>query len=114
MVTHWSITDAQQSEWRTEYDYVFETTFNQQGGSPLVSECTMTRAYQGDQLFATFPINSPQATPTSLTIDVKDLIYRPLIVHAGPIHFLTFNDSLDLLKPLKTPDGKTTVVLPGS
>lgn len=113
MMLHWRVTESQQSTWRTAYVYRFVTVYKQ-GDSPMWADCTMTRVYQGDQLLPVFPLQPQIKTPASLIVGAIALTYKPLIVHTGPIQFLTFAQNPTRMQQLVTAKGEQTITLPGS
>lgn len=113
MMLHWQLTESHQPAWRTAYVYRFGAVYKR-GDFPIQSDCTMTRVYQGDQLLPVFPLQPQIKTPTSLIVSAIALTDEPLIVHTGPIHFLTFGQLTTRMQQLVTTKGEQTLTLPSS
>ena len=117
MVTHWQLAQSASSDWRTTYDYAFRANLTGQAVDPNepADECVMTRVQAGDHLFVGFDFSSLQGqVPTTVSLEVQYLIFKPWLLHFGPIRFQTFDDRIDQDLHLHMLNRQEALTLPGA
>ncbi|QBD82099.1 glycosyltransferase family 39 protein [Ktedonosporobacter rubrisoli] len=109
LVTQWSVTDAHEPSWRTNYQYTFEAGFNK---TSQATGCTLTAVQAGMQLLVAFKLPQSAASPSSIEIKAKQLIFQSKPLHLGPLSFEVIKEQLASVRQLQTTAGKESISLP--
>ena len=114
LVTGWKLLRSARPATRTVYNYMVTAQPNGTGDSGQQAVCSFTSMRAGDRLLAAFALPHGKLPPTSVTVGVQSFTTTPYNPTYGPLHFETYIDHNTSLMPLHTPEGGSTVTLPGS